>query len=190
MGFSNYLKDLLRTLGLYDLDSGIGAAELESEGAALDGVFQWLEELEREAIPATAEGWGLDKYEEILPYHPVSETTEERRSAVMALLRIHDASFTLQAIRDTIAGCGIPAEVEEGDIPQTVKVSFPGVMGPPPGFEQICRRIEEIIPCHLAIEYVLVYILWQELEGYGLTWQEIEDKVLTWAGMESYREEV
>lgn len=190
MGFSDYLKDLLRPLGLYNVDSGIGKAELDSEGAALDKVFAWMEELEREGIPATAEDWGLGKYEEILPYHPVSTSVTQRRNAVMALLRIDDASFTLQAIRDTVTGCGIAATVVEGSTPQTVEVSFPGVMGEPAGFAQICRRIEEIIPCHLDISYVLVYMTWQDLEDYGLTWEKIEDRELTWTELESYREEV
>ena len=190
MGFANYLKELLRPLGLYELDSGLGSGELETVGEQLDAVYRQLTDLEREAIPSRAEAWGLEQYEEILPYHPVSVTPEQRRSAVMALLRIDEASFTLQGIRDTVAGCGIPATVTESTVPQTVEVAFPGVRGAPDQFEALQARLEQILPCHLGIVYALVYLTWKELEDFGLTWERVESLSLTWDGLERYGGEV
>ena len=48
MGYGAYLKSLLAPLDLYDLEKGIGAAELESIGGAMDGVYETLTELERD----------------------------------------------------------------------------------------------------------------------------------------------
>lgn len=189
MGYCDYLKNLLRPLGLYDLDSGPGAAELAALGTAMDALGAELEDLERESVVSTATGAGLDRYEAILPYHPAAGNTALRRAAVMALLRIDDAAFTLPAIRDTVRGCGIECQVEESATPQTVEISFPGLMGEPADFAGLKSRIEQILPCHLDVVYLLKYLTWQELEGYGLTWQGIETRALTWTGLECYQEE-
>lgn len=188
MGYSDYLKALLRPLCLYELDEGLGAAELEALGASMDAVCAALSDIERESVLPTAEDVGLSRYEEILPYHPASPGLAQRRAAIMALLRIDDGSFTLPAIRDTIRGCGIRCEVEESKTSQTVSIRFPGVMGEPSRFEAIRARIEQILPCHLAVEYLLQYLTWQTLEGYGLTWRKIESLGLTWTGLECYGE--
>lgn len=189
MGYGTYLKELLRPLGLYELDTGPGSAELEAMGTGMDAVFDRLTEIERESVVSTAQGEGLERYAALLPYAPVAGTPEQRRAAIMALLRIDDAGFTPAAIRDTISGCGITADVQESDTPQTVVVSFPGVMGEPAGFAAIQSRVEQILPCHLDIVYALRYLTWTELQGWGLTWQKIEQARLTWKQLECYCEE-
>lgn len=190
MGYGEYLKSLLRPLRLYDLDDPIGSAELNAMGSAMDELYTQLSEVERESILSTAQNWGLERYEDILPYHPVSGSLEERRAAIMAMLRIDGASFTLPAIRDTIAACGIAVEVEESTAFQTVCISFPGVMGEPKDYEAIQSRIAQILPCHLAVEYLLKYLTWMDLENYKLTWRKIESTALTWDALEIYSKEV
>lgn len=190
MGYDSYLKELLRPVCLYDLDDGPGSAELEALGAAMDALAAELLRLEAESIPATAEDEGLTRYEQILPYRPAAPNLTRRREAIMALLRIDDGSFTPDGLQDTIRGCGIAANVAESDTPQTVEVSFPGVRGEPANFAALKARVEEILPCHLDVVYVLVYMTWQDMEDYGLTWQMIETKQLTWAMLELYNGEV
>lgn len=190
MGYGEHLKSLLRPLQLYDLDDIIGSAELNAMGSAMDELYMRLSELERENILSTAQDWGLKRYEDILPYHPVSSSLKERRAAIMAMLRIDGSSFTLPAIQDTIAACGIAVKVEESTEFQTVRISFPGVMGKPKDYEAIQSRIEQILPCHLEVVYLLKYLTWMDLENYQMTWQEIENAAFTWDGLEIYSEEV
>ena len=153
MSYGAYLKDLLAPLGVYDLEGTVNGGELECIGAALDGVEQELEDIEREMLLSTAEGMGLERIESLLARKPVAGTLEDRRAALAALLRIGGDSFTLAAMNDTLRGCGIPAQVEETEDPLEVVVSFPGVEGIPAGFEQTKARIEEILPCHLLVKY-------------------------------------
>ena len=184
MGYATYLKELLRPLRLYELDSGDGAAELECEGEQLDAVFEALQTAQRESIVASAEDTGLSAYEKILPFVPAYVTDRDRRRAIEALLRIDSRSFTPAAINDAITGCGIRALVEETDTPQTVRVSFPYNRGVPEDLAELRKRIEEILPCHLGVVYEFLFALWQELERWLATWRDAEG-CGTWSEVES-----
>jgi hypothetical protein len=186
MGCGEYLKELLRPLRIYSDRDGASAWELECYGAALDGVQQALEEAEREAIVETAKERGLSRYEEILPFIPLYFTEHDRRRAIEALLRIGRQSFTLQAMRDTIAGCGIRATVEEASTPLTVEIAFPYNRGVPENFDRLQGRIEQILPCHLAVEYTFIFLLWQELEEWLDTWETLESECQCWRELEAY----
>ena len=59
MGYSSYLKELLRPLGLYDLSDGaINVGELEAAGGVMDLLDLQLEDIQREMLLTTAEGLG------------------------------------------------------------------------------------------------------------------------------------
>lgn len=184
--YAEYLKDLLRPLRCYDTDAGAGAAELDAEGAALDGICTALEETEREGLLWTAEGRGLQAYEQILPFVPSYLNLEDRRRAIAALLRIGAGNFTVQALNDAVTGCGIRAIVRETGTARTVEVSFPYNRGVPLQFEKLCTRIEEILPCHLAVNYVFVYLSWEELETWFLDWANLEETAENWGDLERY----
>ena len=51
---------------------------------------------------------------------------------------------------------------------------------------ELGSRIEQILPCHLAVEYCFVYLLWQELEALLPTWMTLEAQCPTWAALEAY----
>lgn len=184
MSYTQYLKELLRPLGVYDLEAPFNAGELEGMGAALDGVGDTLEENMREVSLATAEGWGTERMVNLFARRPVTEEPRALASALAALLRIGDDSFTLTAINDTISGCGIAAKVEETGV-GAVTVSFPGVVGVPAGFGQIEKIVGDILPVHLDVRYFFRYLTWAELEEQFSCWQDIEDRGLTWDGLEN-----
>ena len=184
MGYGDYLKDLLRPLGVYRLEGTINGGELEAVGAGLDGVAAALEETEREMLLDTAEGAGLAAVEALLTRAPVADTLERRRAALAALLRIGGDSFALSAINDTLKGCGLNALAHETGTPGQVQVTFPDVPGIPDGFEKMRKIIEDILPCHLAVEYVYWYITWAMMEERFDTWGDIEALGLTWGELE------
>ena len=187
MGYSEYLKELLRPLGVYALDGGIGGGELEAQGKALDRVSRALDLVEREMLLTTALDEGLDRVEELLPHRPVTGDPGRRRAALAALLRVGQGSATLEGINGTLAGCGLNALARETEEPGVVEVSFPDGPGIPDGFEDMRKIIEDILPCHLEIRYVYWYVTWARmeeqfprwngLEGSGLSWEELEKMV-------------
>ena len=184
MNYAEELKRLLRPLGVYRLNGSIGGAELESIGDALDAVQEELEQLHREADLSTAEGAGLEAMASLFARRPVTEDTARLRNALAALLRVGGDSFTLAAINDNLAGCGLNAVASEAAEPRTVNVSFPEVPGIPDGFEEMKKIIEDILPCHLAVEYVFWYITWAMMEQRFATWGDIEKRDLTWEELE------
>ena len=184
MSYAEDLKELLRPLGVYKLDHSINGAELESIGAALDGMQEQLELLHRQADLTTAEWDRLEKWVGLFSRRPVTQDPDQLREALAALLRVGGDSFTLAAINDNLIGCGINALATEGDTPQTVSISFPKVPGVPDGYEEMRKIIEDILPCHLAVEYTFWYVTWALMEARFKTWGEIETLELNWQELE------
>ena len=181
MGYGDYLRTLLRPLGVYDLSPGsLSGSELDALGHSLDALSERMDYVERESSLATTESEGLDRREALFARTPVHYSTELRRAAITALLRIDESCFTLAAINDTISGCGIKAEVQETDRFGYVRVIFPEVAGIPEGFEQIQDIILDIIPAHLDVEFYFRYLTWAECEAFGYTWAIIHEREYTW----------
>ena len=179
----DYLASLLRPLGVYDLREGtVNRGELEAYGVRLDHMAGELEDTAREMNLATAEGFGLERIEALLPYRPVCATPGQRRAALAALLRIGGDSFTPAAINDTLRGCGLNARAEEGGQPGYVKVYFPEVAGIPEGFDGLRAIIEEILPSHVDVTYVFWYNTWAMAAERHPTWGHAQDAGLSWYG--------
>lgn len=184
MRHAQYLRELLRPLGVYDLSAPFNGGELEAQGEALDNLRVWLEEIQRESSLAEAEDWGLENVAKLFARRPVATQPRKLAAALAALLRIGGDSFTLDAINDTITGCGIPALVKERGKGE-VSVSFPGVAGEPDNFEELKKIIEDILPTHLGIEYDFWYLTWMELEANFPSWQSIEEPGYSWLELET-----
>lgn len=182
--FEDYLVSLLRPLGVYDLRTGaINRGELAAYGAQLDEAGAELEHTAREMNLATAEDFGLERIEALLPYRPVCETAGQRRQALAALLRISGDSFTPEAINDTLRGCGLNARAEETGRPGYVDVYFPDVAGIPEGFDRLRVIIEEILPSHLDITYVFWYNTWAMAAQRHPIWGHAAATGLSWYGL-------
>lgn len=184
MSHARYMRQLLRPLGVYDLEAPFISGELDAQGQALDEVMDRLEEIGRESSLATAEDWGLEQIAGLFARRPVASQPRKLAAALAALMRIGGDSFTLAAINDTISGCGIPAVVKELGKGR-VSVSFPGVAGEPAGFQELKKIIQDILPTHLGIEYDLWYLTWGELEEWFPSWQAIHDRDMTWDQLET-----
>ena len=191
--FNAFRSSGARLAGVPMEDDGVNlaaleAGELEALGEALDQAEAALDELHRESCLATAQDWGLERTASLFRRRPIAATPKAMREALAALLRIGGDSFTLDAINDTISGCGVNARVRETGKAGTVEVSFPKVPGIPPGFDEIQKIVEDILPAHLLVQYHFWYLTWAQLESKFSCWQEIEDKALTWTGLETYVE--
>lgn len=177
--YERYLIRLLAPLGLYDLNGAQNRSELAALGAALDGVSALLDTVERESLLNTAEDEGLSRREALFARKPASTTTQERRDAIAALMRIGEDSLTPEAVNDTLSGCGIRARAEE-KADGSLRVVFPRTAGVPAEFDQIRKIILDILPCHLEVEFYFRYLTWAECEAAEYTWDEVETAQHTW----------
>ena len=187
MSYAQYLRELLRPLGVYDLTAPFNGGELDGAGVGLDGADVRLDEILRESLLVTAEAYGLERIATLLARRPVTEDPRALGEAMAALLRISGDSVTLSAINDTLSGCGIKARVMEEGV-GSVTVHFPEVGGIPAGFDELKQIIEDILPAHLEVKYHFWYMVWEELERKLPTWQASEDLALTWVELEAYVE--
>ncbi|MDR3206844.1 MAG: DUF2313 domain-containing protein [Oscillospiraceae bacterium] len=185
MRHADNIRDLLRPVGVYRLEGGFQAAEWETVGAALDGVFDLTTFWERETQPAAARETGLLRWLSLLPRRPAGQETDLLAAALLALLAVGADSFTPAALEAALQGCGLPAHVSETDVPQTVQVSFPGVPGVPEGFDGMRAIIEDILPCHLDINYRFWFLSWPEWETLFPTWQTLDETGYVWREIET-----
>lgn len=185
MNCGQNLRDLLSPLGVYHWEGSFQWGELQSEGEALDQVAAELAWIQREMNLTTAQAEGLTGLQALLACYAGSQEPEDLRVALAALLRVGSDSFTLAAVNDAVRGCGIPALVEETSSPQRLTVSFPATGGVPAGFEEMQRIIEDLLPCHVQVDYAFKYLTWALLEEKYLSWQAIEDAGMTWEVFES-----
>lgn len=176
--YETFLKNLLAPLGVYDLsDASVNGAELHALGAGLDEIAALLDRTEREGLLTDAEDEGLRRREDLFARRPAAVTTQQRRDAIAALLRIAGDSLTPGAINNTIQGCGVKARVlEMGG--QSVRVVFPETIGKPQDYEQVRKIVLDILPCHLGVEFYLRYLTWAECHRARYTWAFADGK--TW----------
>jgi len=184
VSYAAALKALLGPLGVYRLEGGLSGGEAEAEGAGLDRCEEALDRIEREMLLTTAQEEGLEKVASLLSRRPVTRDPARLRRALAALLRVGGDSFTLEAINDNLAGCGLNAAASEGAAPNQVEVRFPEVPGIPDGYAEMRKIIEDILPCHLGITYVFWYITWAMMEERFAVWGDIEALHPTWEALE------
>lgn len=181
MGYGQFLRDLLSPLGVYDLSPGsFSGGEVEALGAAMDGFWDAAREGQRQTIVQTATEPGLSAWERLLPYR-TGQTEAERRAAIGGFLSISGDSFTLEGLRRCLAACGVTAEVTEA-ARGVVSVRFPEIVGEPVGFGRIKRVIEDILPCHLQVDYALWFFTWGD--SITITWGDLAQT--TWENWKIY----
>lgn len=56
--------------------------------------------------------------------------------------------------------------------------------GTPDGFNEMKGIIEDILPCHLGIEYRYWYITWREMENKFGSWSALDTLNTTWEELE------
>ena len=180
MGYGDYLRALLRPLGVYDLSpASLSGAELDALGLGLDGIAAQIAYVEREGALPTAQGVGLDRLEALFARSPVHYSADLRRQASAALLAIGEGCLTPGDINAAIAGCGIRAlALKQGGFGY-IRVIFPDVVGIPEGFPQIQTIILDIIPCHLEVEFYFRYLTWAECQEHGYTWAIVQQNQWT-----------
>ena len=186
MRYEDLLVNLLQPLGVYSFqEHSFSLGEWQALGDGLDECCAAMQDMQAETIVSTASEMGLEQYEALFRSIPPENSVAARRLAIQGFLCISGDSFTKEALEKCLNACGTQCALSEpGD--STVKVRFPNVMGYPTGLEWKKQLIEEILPCHLRIEYDYRWCTWGECRQYGLLWADVSK--MSWYEWETYRE--
>lgn len=132
----------------------------------LEALWEGRDSLLAQLDPNTAT-WGLDYWEQALGLATdQSKEMEYRRSRIVSKLR--GSGTTTAALIKNVSESFTNGEVdvEEAYGEYTVRIRFVGRIGIPPNLEDLRDALKDIMPAHLAWEFVITYRLNQEIQAY------------------------
>ena len=121
--------------------------------------------------------WGLKYWEETLGIAvEEGKDPEFRRSRIRSKLR--GAGVTTVAMIQNVAESFSNGAVAVTEFPSRyrIEVKFVGSIGTPPNMDDLTAALREILPAHLAWDYVLVFNTWAMAKAH--TWDELKGR--TW----------
>jgi hypothetical protein len=156
-------------------------AVMDAEGPEFDLVRTNIADILSQFYVETATEWGLDLWEQMLGLKSYAgKPLDQRRSRIISKLR-GMGTVTVSLIKN-VAESYTYGTVEVTERPElySFTVTFSDKHGIPPNYTDLQAAIEEIKPAHLAVNYVLRYLIWDELDAAALTWEALDAKALTW----------
>lgn len=121
--------------------------------------------------------WGLQYWEQTLGITvEQGKDLEYRRSRIRSKLR--GSGVTTVALIESVAESFSNGDVTVTEDPQAyrLEIKFVGTIGIPPNLEDLTASLREILPAHLAWDYVMVYNTWDVTAQH--TWDELRQR--TW----------
>lgn len=121
--------------------------------------------------------WGLQYWEQTLGITvEQGKDLEYRRSRIRSKLR--GSGVTTVALIESVAESFSNGDVAVTEYPQAyrLEIKFVGTIGIPPNLEDLTASLREILPAHLAWDYVMVYNTWDVTAQH--TWDELRQR--TW----------
>lgn len=119
--------------------------------------------------------WGLQYWEQTLGITvEQGKDLEYRRSRIRSKLR--GSGVTTVALIESVAESFSNGDVAVTEYPQSyrLEIKFVGTIGIPPNLEDLTASLREILPAHLAWDYVMVYNTWDVTAQH--TWDELRQR--------------
>lgn len=141
----------------------------EAEGEELDSLLVASEASFDQRFVDSAT-WGLVRWERELGVTPYAgQPYDQRRAVIRSKLR-GTGTVTAKLIKSVAeAYANGEVEVTEDYGVYKVTVTFVSMLGVPPNLADLEQAIRGVLPAHLQIEYMFIYITFGELEDYGTT---------------------
>lgn len=119
--------------------------------------------------------WGLQYWEQTLGITvEQGKDLEYRRSRIRSKLR--GSGVTTVALIESVTESFANGDVAVTEYPQAyrLEIKFVGTIGIPPNLEDLTASLREILPAHLAWDYVMVYNTWDVTAQH--TWDELRQR--------------
>ncbi len=172
---TGYIPELLRS-------SLIFSTILSVEGTEMDEVIASQQKVLKQFYVETADGRGLDRWEEMLGLSGyAAQPLDQRRSRIIAKLR-GMGTVTVPLIKNVAESYiyGKVAVIEHPD-QYSFTVKFVDSRGVPSSISDVKAAIEKAKPAHLAVEYEFTFTTWREVKA--LSWGQV--KTGTWDQLRS-----
>ncbi|MDQ0063564.1 hypothetical protein J2T14_005786 [Paenibacillus harenae] len=158
----------------------------EAEGEELDSLVTAIDAGFNQRFIDSAT-WGLARWERELGIKPsAGQPYDQRRAVIRSKLR-GTGTVTARLIKSVAeAYSNGVVEVAEDYAGYKVTVTFVSTLGVPPNLADLEKVIRGVLPAHLRIEYMFIYITFGELEDYGTTFGTLAGltfgQLETWEG--------
>lgn len=175
----NILQDMNDYLPRYYDGGYIVGNILNRESAELVDLNAALYDVLAQFYVGTAT-WSLDRWESICGIETdTMKPDDQRRSVILSKLR-GVGTVTPDLVKN-VAESFDNGEVEltEDNAAYTVEIAFVSSLGIPPNIDDVQQAIRDILPAHLAVNFVFIFVSLGTLEGYGKTLGQIETAGIT-----------
>ncbi|WP_340029010.1 putative phage tail protein [Paenibacillus sp. FSL H7-0940] len=118
--------------------------------------------------------WGLARWERIFGVVPEADATyEQRREVLRGKMRgVGKISVSLiENVAEAYANGDVDVAVDSAAY--TLTITFVGVFGVPAQLDALKANLRDIIPAHMAIDYVFRFYTYGELTGSGATYASL-----------------
>lgn len=129
--------------------------------------------------------WGLDIFEKELKI-PIEQTKpiEERRSVIKSKMRGTGKvdSILIKIVADAFTNGDVLISFDG-----KINIQFTSVLGIPPNILDLENALRDIIPAHLDINFIFIFLTWNQLDQANVHWSELDDFNATWNEFEVYQ---
>jgi hypothetical protein len=118
--------------------------------------------------------WAIDRWERIFGITTdAAKPIEQRRSVIKSKLRGVGTVTTalVESVAESYANGDVM--VTENNASYTVTITYVSALGVPPNLSDIQAAIRDILPAHLAVNFVFKYYLYADLIASGKTYADI-----------------
>lgn len=179
MGSYELMCQKLYPLMMYDLDSGIVSAEMQSYAVALDYLEDAVREILSESFINTAVSYGITQREKLIGKERSDLDLETRRSMLLQRQKINGKDFTLKSFKDAFESLDFDCDIVEMPSSFTVSVESKGTYTPAQK-AWIKSQAESLLPAHLIFSLSFGGYSWNDIESKGKTFSQIENLSYTW----------
>ena len=161
---------------------------IQVESRMIEGLTDDLADLLAQYSVETAT-WGLKYWERLVGVTTdESKPIEERRSVVRSKLR-GVGTVTVELIKNVAESFDFGnVEIEERSSEYTIIVKYVSMMGVPPNLADIEKALRDIIPAHLAINFIFKFVLYNRVKTVFSNYGDLAANVSNYSQLLEYDE--
>lgn len=175
MSVLKQMKDMLTPLGIYSLDDdSLVTYELTVYATQLEQLHNKLRIALQENFINTAQGYGLDNFEELFGRYHSDLPIDERRQRLALYMTLDNNNFSKESISHQLALMGVSDNFAEDF--ENESLAFPDLIGST-DIVRIAKElnvIEDIVPSNLDIDVGFTELDWDRFDSLDLSFGTLD----------------